>query len=127
MDDTDKVRHFHDEAKACGLSVLPPDINASNYRFEPVDEKQIRYGLGGIKGTGRSAIEAIVAAHESGGPFADLFDFCRRVDKRTVNRRAIEALIRAGAFAGVDTRRPRLLASVGVVLERADQPQRAAS
>ena len=51
MDDTDKVRHFHDEANACGLSVLPPDVNASNYRFEPVDEKQIRYGLGGIKGT----------------------------------------------------------------------------
>ena len=127
MDDTDKVRHFHDEAKACWLSVLPPDINASNYRFEPVDEKQIRYGLGGIKGTGRSAIEAIVAARESGGPFADLFDFCRRVDKRTVNRRAIEALIRAGAFDGVDTRRAGLLASVGVVLEQAEKAERAAS
>src|SRR5213076_459373 len=126
MDDTDKVRHFHNEAKACGLSVLPPDINASNYRFEPVDEKQIRYGLGGIKGTGQSAIEAIVTARQSGGPFADLFDFCRRVDKRTVNRRAIEALIRAGAFDAIDTRRASLLASVGVVLEQAEKAERAA-
>ena len=127
MDDTDKVRHFHDEAKACGLSVLPPDINASNYRFEPVDEKQIRYGLGGIKGTGQSAIQAIVAARESGGPFADLFDFCRRIDKRIASRRAIEALIRAGAFDAIDKRRAGLLASVGVALDQAERAERAAS
>ncbi len=53
MDDTDKVRHFRDEAKTCGLTVLPPDVNASNYRFEPVDDRNIRYGLGAIKGTGQ--------------------------------------------------------------------------
>jgi DNA polymerase-3 subunit alpha len=126
MDDTDKVRHFHDEAKAIGLAVLPPDVNASNYRFEPVDEKRIRYGLGGIKGTGQSAIEAIVAAREA-GPFADLFEFCRRVDKRAVNRRAIEALIRAGAFDAIDKRRASLLASVGVALEQAEKAERAAA
>ena len=96
MDDTDKVRSLRDDAIALGLTVLPPDINASNYRFEPVDAKQIRYGLGGVKGTGEAAIEAIVAARAAGGAFRDLFDFCRRVDKRAVNRRAVEALIRAG-------------------------------
>ena len=58
MDDTDKVRHFYDEGVALGLAVVPPDVNASNYRFEPVDGEHIRYGLGGIKGTGRPAIEA---------------------------------------------------------------------
>ena len=88
MDDTDKVRSLRDDAIAQGLTILPPDINASNYRFEPVDAKRIRYGLGGVKGTGEAAIEAIVAAREAGGPFRDLFDFCRRIDKRVVNRRA---------------------------------------
>ena len=126
MDDTDKVRHFHDEAKAIGLEVLPPDVNDGNYRFEPVDEKRIRYGLGGIKGTGQSAIEAIVRARAA-GPFVDLFDFCRRVDKRIVNRRAIEALIRAGAFDAIDKGRARLFASVGIALDLAERAERAAS
>ena len=126
MDDTDKVRHFRDEAKACGLTVLPPDVNASNYRFEPVDDKNIRYGLGGIKGTGQGAIEAIVSARDT-GPFTDLFDLCRRVDKRIVNRRAIEALIRAGACDALDKRRASLLASVGVALDQAERAERSAS
>jgi len=123
MDDTDKVRIFRDDAIGQGIAVLPPDINASNYRFEPVDAKQIRYGLGGVKGTGEAAIEAIVAARATGGPFRDLFDFCRRVDKRLVNRRAIEALIRAGAFDAMDPRRAALLASVGIALEAAERAE----
>jgi DNA polymerase III subunit alpha len=123
MDDTDKVRSFRDDAIAQGLTVLPPDINASNYRFEPVDGKRIRYGLGGVKGTGESAIEAIVAARGAGGPFRDLFDFCRRIDKRAVNRRAIEALIRAGAFDAMEPRRAALLASVGIALEAAERAE----
>ncbi len=123
MDDTDKVRSFRDDAIAQGLAVLPPDVNASNYRFEPVDATRIRYGLGGVKGTGAAAIEAIVAARAAGGPFRDLFDFCRRVDKRTVNRRAIEALVRAGAFDAVEPRRAALLASVGVALDAAERAE----
>ncbi|MFO1317276.1 MAG: DNA polymerase III subunit alpha [Burkholderiales bacterium] len=121
MDDTDKVRSFRDDAIAQGLAVLPPDVNASNYRFEPVDAKRIRYGLGGVKGTGEAAIEAVVAARGAGGPFRDLFDFCRRIDRRVVNRRAIEALIRAGAFDAIEPRRAALLASVGIALEAADR------
>src|SRR3954454_14765452 len=69
MDDTDKVRALYDDTRAQGLAILPPDVNASNYRFEPVDVKRIRYGLGGIKGTGEQAIEAIVAARAKAGPF----------------------------------------------------------
>ncbi|HEY7945651.1 MAG TPA: DNA polymerase III subunit alpha [Casimicrobiaceae bacterium] len=126
MDDTDKLRQFHDDAVGLRLSLLPPDVNASNYRFEPVDRERIRYGLGGIKGTGRAAIEAIVAAR-AGGPFTDLFDFCRRVDKRAVNRRAVEALIRAGAFDAIDARRASLLASVGAALDHGERAERAAS
>ena len=123
MDDTDKVRQFYDDAIALGLAVIPPDVNASNYRFEPVDGKAIRYGLGGIKGTGEQAIESIVAAREQAGPFRDLFDFCRRVDKRMVNRRVVEALIRAGAFDAIDVRRATLFASVGIALGEAERAE----
>ena len=124
MDDTDKVQSLYRDCVDNGLKVLPPDINASGYRFEPVDEKTIRYGLGGIKGTGESAINAIIAAREAGGPFKDLFDFCERVDKRVVNRRVIEALVRAGAFDSVDPNRAALLASVGRAMEAAEQRER---
>jgi DNA polymerase-3 subunit alpha len=127
MDDTDKVRHFYDEGIALGLAIVPPDVNASGYRFEPIDAKRIRYGLGAIKGTGRSAIEAVVAAREAGGPFADILDFCARVDRRQVNRRAVEALVRAGAFDAIDTRRASLLSSVGVALEHAERTAQAAA
>ncbi len=121
MDDTDKVRQFFDDAIASGLEVAPPDVNASNYRFEPVDTKQLRYGLGAIKGTGEQAIASIVAARKADGPFRDLFDFCRRVDKRLVNRRVVEALIRAGAFDSIDPRRSALFNSVGVALDEAER------
>jgi DNA polymerase-3 subunit alpha len=130
MDDTDKVRQFRDDAVASGLAVLPPDINASAYRFVPVDRKTVRYGLGGVRGTGQSAIEAILRARDSGknaGPFKDLFDFCRRVDKRVVNRRCLEALIRAGAFDGIHANRASLLASAGRAIEAAEQAERAAA
>ena len=130
MDDTDKLRQFRDDAVANGLAVLPPDINASAYRFVPVDLKTVRSGLGGVRGTGRAAIDSIVAARERGsgaGPFTDLFDFCRRVDKRMVNRRCIEALVRAGAFDSINRNRASLLASGGRAIEAAEQADRASS
>jgi DNA polymerase-3 subunit alpha len=126
MDDTDKVRLFHDDGVANGLTILPPDVNASEYRFVPVDRRTIRYGLGAVRGTGESAIDAVLEARKPGA-FTDLFDFCRRVDKRIVNRRVVEALVRAGAFDCVDGHRSRLLASVGRALEAAEQAERAAS
>src|SRR4029077_14146928 len=86
--------------------------------------ERIRYGLGAVRGTGEAAIQAIVQAR-SEAPFADLFDFCRRVDKRHLNRRVVEALVRAGAFDALDPQRARLLASVGRALEAAEQAERA--
>ncbi len=128
MADTDKVQFFVADAVSCGLTFLPPDVNRSRYRFTPVDAKTIRYGLGAIKGTGESAIGAILRAREGAdgkaGDFADLFDFCRRIDKRVVNRRVIEALVRAGAFDAIDERRASLMASVGIALEAAEQAER---
>ncbi|HWS13786.1 MAG TPA: DNA polymerase III subunit alpha [Rhodocyclaceae bacterium] len=128
--DTDKVQLFYQDAIDNGISFLPPDINAGGVRFEPTDARTIRYGLGAIKGTGESALSAILRAREQGGPFRDLFDFCARVDKRVVNRRVIEALVRAGAFDAIAPTtgsgaadRARLLASVGVAMEAAEQAQ----
>jgi DNA polymerase-3 subunit alpha len=125
MDDTDKVHQLYEDAVANGLKMLPPDVNSSEYRFVPVSAGQVRYGLGAIKGTGESAIAAILVAREAGGAFRDLFDFCERVDKRIVNRRVLESLIRAGAFDSIDHHRHRLLASAGIAMEGAEQVSRA--
>ena len=127
MGDTDKVQIFFDDARDHGLEVLPPDINASDYRFVPLDTKRLRYGLGAVKGTGEQAIESIVAARASAGPFADLADFCRRVDRRMVNRRAMEALIRAGAFDSLEANRAALLATLGDAIEAAEKGEQFAS
>ncbi len=123
MANTDKVQFFFKDAAENGITFLPPDINASGIRFKPTDPKTIRYGLGAVKGTGESALSVIIEARKA-GPFRDLFDFCKRVDKRVVNRRSVEALIRAGAFDAIDDHRAKLLASVGVALEAAEQAER---
>ncbi|RPH65068.1 MAG: DNA polymerase III subunit alpha, partial [Burkholderiales bacterium] len=119
MDDTDKVKLFVDDARANRVEVLPPDINASAFRFEPVSDRAIRYGLGAIKGTGESAVANILQARQD-RPFTDLFDFCARIDRKIVNRRAIEALVRAGAFDPLDADRARLLANVGRAIDAAE-------
>jgi DNA polymerase-3 subunit alpha len=127
MDDTDKVQSLYDDAVMLGLSISPPDVNAGTYRFVPVDAKHIRYGLGGVKGTGAGAIANLVAARDAGGAFRDLADFCRRVDRRVVNRRAMEALIRAGAFDSIEPNRASLAASLGAALEAAEHGERFAA
>ncbi len=81
MDDTDKVKELIEDCKAIGLKIEAPNVNLGAYRFEPVDAKTVRYGLGGVKGTGRGAIEAIIAARSQSGPFTSLFDFCARVER----------------------------------------------
>src|SRR5688500_8250686 len=127
MGDTDKVQIFYDDARDHGLDILPPDINASDYRFTPLDAKRIPYGLGAGKGTGEQAIENIVAARKAAGAYTDLADFCRRVDRRLVNRRAIEALIRAGAFDPIEANRATLLATLGDAIDAAEKGEQFAS
>jgi DNA polymerase-3 subunit alpha len=126
LDNTEKVRAFYVDTLQQNICVLPPDVNSSGYVFSPVDSATIAYGLGAIKGTGEAAIASIVKAREQ-GPFKDLFDFCRRVDKRIVNRRTVEALIRAGAFDSLNDHRASLMASVDAALGSADQQARAAN
>jgi DNA polymerase-3 subunit alpha len=125
MDDTDKLKILLNDARQFGVSFEAPDVNRGVYRFEPVDDKTVRYGLGAIKGTGQAAIEAIVAAREGsdgsgGGPFRSLFDFCARVDRQRINKRVIEALIKAGAFDKLHAERASLLASVSLAMDWAD-------
>ncbi|MCG9013400.1 DNA polymerase III subunit alpha, partial [Laribacter hongkongensis] len=121
LDNTDQLRVFYDDSLANQLEFLPPDINESVYRFVPVDARRIRYALGAIKGTGQAAVEHIEAVRKEGGRFANLFDFCRRTDKRIVNRRTIEALIRAGAFDTLEPNRARLIANVELAMTMAEQ------
>src|ERR1700730_11996751 len=126
MDDTDKVKILFEDCLVNKMAVLPPDINQSAYRFEPVAEadgtrsRTIRYGLGAVKGSGQSAIEEILRAREE-ALLTDLFDFCMRVDRRMVNRRTVEALIRAGAFDSLHDNRAQLIASVSLAMEAAEQ------
>ncbi len=119
MDYTDKIQTlYQDCVEENGLTILPPDINSSNYFFEPVDAKTIRYGLGAVKGSGQSAIEAITEVRAQGA-FTSFFDFVMRVDKAHVNRRTVESLIKSGAFDALHESRASLLASVDVALQAA--------
>jgi DNA polymerase III subunit alpha len=113
MDDTDKLKVlFVDAINNFGLTFEPPDVNRGTYRFEPVSNTSIRYGLGAVKGTGQAAIEAIVVARGEGGPFTSLYDFCLRVDRTRINKRSVEALIKAGAFDSIQLNRASLVASI---------------
>ncbi|MFZ9373264.1 MAG: DNA polymerase III subunit alpha [Burkholderiaceae bacterium] len=118
MDDTDKLKVlFEDAQKHFGMRFEAPDINRGQHRFEPVSDTVIRYGLGAVKGTGEQAIDAIVREREAGGPYSSLFDFVRRIDRTRVNKRTVEALIKAGAFDNLHLNRAALVASIDRAFE----------
>ncbi len=119
-DDTDKLRVLLADAKTFGVEIKAPDVNRGVHRFEPVSDKVVQYGLGAIKGTGQAAIEAIVRVRTEGGPFTSLFDFCARVDRKQLNKRVVEALVKAGAFDALHPDRASMLASVALALDWAD-------
>ncbi|MFZ2315700.1 MAG: DNA polymerase III subunit alpha [Gammaproteobacteria bacterium] len=121
MDRTEKIIVLLDECRSMRLDVASPHINTSEYFFKVVDDTNLMYGLGAIKGVGEAAIENIVLARKEGGDFKDLFDFCERVDLRKVNRRVLEALIKAGCFDFTNQHRASLVASLGKALQQAEQ------
>ncbi|MEP1094779.1 MAG: DNA polymerase III subunit alpha [Cyclobacteriaceae bacterium] len=94
----DKVSFFMEECKNRGIKVLGPHINESDQDFAVNQEGEIRFGMGAIKGTGESAVQAIIEERDANGPFADLFDFAKRVNLRTVNKKSFESLAKAGGF-----------------------------
>ncbi|MBC7649176.1 MAG: DNA polymerase III subunit alpha, partial [Vitreoscilla sp.] len=117
MGDTDKLKILHRDALSMGITFESPDVNRGDYRFEPTSNTSVRYGLGAIKGTGEQAIAAIVAARVDGGSFTSLYDFCVRVERTKINKRTVEALIKAGAFDNLQLNRASLLASVDQAFE----------
>ncbi len=126
MDNTDKVVNLIDECRQMKLEVLPPNVNLCAYAFTVADQATVRYGLGAIKGVGEAAIQVIVEERERGGAYRDLFDFCRRIDLRRVNRRCLETLIKSGALDDFGSR-ASLMASLGRALQAAEQVIRDAS
>lgn len=110
MGNTDKVIKNISDCRDMGIEVLPPDINASDHSFRVLG-KSIRFGLGAVKNVGESAIEAIIESRKS-GPFADIYDFCERVDLRRVNKRVVESLVKCGAFDSTGARRAPLMAAL---------------
>jgi DNA polymerase-3 subunit alpha len=123
MDHTDKVVGLCEEARRMQLNVLPPSVNTCDYAFTVASRDTIQYGLGAVKGVGRGAVEAIVAARRA-GLFRDLFDFCRRLDLHKVNRRVLESLIRCGALDDLGPGRSSLMASLDKALQLAEQHAR---
>jgi DNA polymerase-3 subunit alpha len=146
-DRIDKVVRTIADARAMGVTVLPPDINESDTDFKVVytnaqgDKKiartdrvkdklgpQIRFGLGAVRGVGGAALETLFEARQAGGPFADLFDFASRVDAKKINKAVLEALVQCGAFdttlASQGITRARAFASIDVALERSRSASR---
>jgi DNA polymerase III subunit alpha len=123
MQNTDKVVTLVEECRNMKLDLLVPDVSRSAYTFTVNDDGQIVYGLGAIKGLGEGPIDSIVEAAKD-GPFQDIFDFCRRVDLKKVNKRAMEALIRAGAMDKLGAGRAQLMASIDKAVQQADQQSR---
>jgi DNA polymerase-3 subunit alpha len=107
MSTKDKVPFFAARCEEMGIQILPPDVNLSDHEFIVVDGN-IRFGLDAVKGVGYSAVEAIKAAREE-GPFASIWDFCERVDPQRVNKKAIEALVKCGAFGSTGASRKGML------------------
>ncbi len=122
MENTEKVIKNINEIRNMGIAILPPDINASRRNFT-VHEKDIRFGLGAVKGVGGAAVEAIVEAREA-GPFGSLHDFCERVDLRRVNKRVVEALVKCGAFDSLQHKRAQFMAALEEAMEHGQKIQR---
>ena len=120
MDHTDKVVTLIEECRAMKIAILPPDINQGYYRFTVADKKTIIYGLGALKGVGEAAIELIIAEREKQSKFTDLFDFCKRLDLRKVNRRVLEALIKAGSLDSFGVTRSVLMVSLDAAIRLAE-------
>ncbi|MFC1855060.1 DNA polymerase III subunit alpha [Thermodesulfobacteriota bacterium] len=108
MSDTSKVVKFIMEAKEKGIDILPPDVNESNKDFTVIGNK-IRFGLAAVKNVGQAAIESIIECRNEGDKFSSIYDFCRRVDLRKVNKRVLESLIKCGAFDSTDKKRSQLM------------------
>src|SRR5688500_7402265 len=115
MNTKDKVPFYVAACDELGIEVLPPDVNVSAEDFRVVEGK-IRFGLNAVKNVGETAVRAIQAAREDGGPFPSIWDFCERVDPQVVNKRALESLIKSGAFDSTGSPRKGMFDALEIAL-----------
>lgn len=121
MQNTDNVVFLIDDCRHNDLEVLPPSVNMSLYHFHASDERTIVYGLGAIKGVGEQAMQSVIDSRQKEGPYRDLFDFCHRIDLKKINKRTLEALIRAGALDCLGIERSSLMAQLPEAVQAAEQ------
>ena len=121
MQNTDNVVFLIDDCRHNGLEVLPPSVNMSLYHLHASDERTIVYGLGAIKGVGEQAMQSVIDSRQKEGPYRDLFDFCHRIDLKKINKRTLEALIRAGALDCLGIERSSLMAQLPGGVQAAEQ------
>ncbi len=120
LDNTDRLVVLKDELKRMGITLEPPDVNASVLPFTVAGPRRISYGLGALKGVGPSAVEAIVAERDAHGRFTSLVDLCRRVDLTKINRRVLEALAKSGALDSLGANRATLMNGIPGALQAAE-------
>ncbi len=123
MDDTDRIAFSIKQVRAMGLIVKAPNVNESSYEFSIQDDKTLTYGLGALKGVGEALVEALVVEREANGNYQNLFDFCVRIEKKILNKRAIEALIYSGALDGFGINRASLIKTYPNAVRQAEQRQ----
>jgi DNA polymerase-3 subunit alpha len=121
LDKTEKHAELYQDCILNNVELLPPDINQSYYTFIPLHEKQIAYALGAIKGIGEAVALAIVTNREEQGEFTSIENFCARFDKKLINKRVLENLIKAGCFDKLDNNRFKLLQNVPMLLDHCEQ------
>lgn len=123
MDKTDKIPVYIQLCRQMNIKILPPDINASTAGFS-IESGAIRFGLAAVRNVGETAIESMEQVRSANGSFRSLIDFCARVDVRILNKRAIESLIKCGAFDSLGTERNQLLSSLDSAMQDAARTQR---
>ena len=123
LDNTDKVIEYSGECARLGIKVLPPDVNVSNGGFTADDNGQIRFGLNAIKNVGRNLIENVVRERQN-KPYTSLYDFCKRMHGTELNRRAVESLIKAGAFDHMGSNRHSQVEAVEGILKSIETDSR---
>ena len=123
---TDKLMQFRQEAQRLGISVVPPSVNASAVDFA-VKDGAVVYSLAALKNVGTGAIAALVEARNQGGNFSSLADFARRVDAKTMNRRALESMIKAGAFDCLHPNRAQLFQAIDLLIGMSQRAQSASA
>ncbi len=123
MESTDKIVKYIGECQDMGIEIIPPDVNESFKDFTVIGDK-VRFGLAAVKNVGSGAVDCIISEREKKGPFKDIFDFCRRVDLRKVNKRVLESLIKCGAFDFTGAHRSQMMAALNEAIEMAQSIQK---